>query len=302
MKTTKPQGFALPITLIILSLLAVLSIGLSQMSRQNIAKVKYRQQLLNDELVLKNATQWTLYRLLSGIPFANVVYNDSFSLPVDNTSVNYQQTQVKVQDAAGLMGLYLYQSKRFEQLLRQLTSPNQAAAVTAQLKDWIDKDSLTSYQGMEINDYIDIQQSIRPRNAPIRSLDELLELPAMTNELFNGNGKHVGLKDLLLAGGVTDFNITTAPDVLLVPMLNITKEKSRQIQNLKQARDWQRLRRVIETLNIPSEYSDFQQSYQYLITLSLPHGKRARGLYQLYPDNSPPYKIKQWQYPDNERG
>ena len=302
MKTASHKGFALPITLIVLSLLTVLSIGISQMARQDIAKIQHRQQLLGDELLLKSTNQWVLYQLLIGTPDKNVKRHGNFTLPVDNTAIDHNQVQVQVQDAAGLMGLYHLYPKRVEQLLKQLTDKQSAIKITAQLKDWIDKDSRSSYQGMEVSGYRKERLPMLPRNAPIRSLDELLEIPAMTATLYNGSDKKMGIKDLLLAGGVEEFNITTAPDILLGPMLGITGKKLAQIQTLKKTKDWRHLREATANMSIFSDSSPFGQAYQYRVILTLPNGKKSRALYKLTPSKPKPYQQKQWQYPDNDRG
>ena len=298
----KQQGFALPITLIILSLLTVLAMGLSQLARQDTKKIQNQQYRLNDELSLKSTNQWVLYQLLSGVPDKNTKQNGRFILSVDNRPIKHQQTTLQVQDAAGLMGLYLYDARKFEKLLMQLTDKQQAIKVAAQLKDWIDKDSRASYQGMEIAAYRNTNQAMLPRNGPIRSLDELLELPAMTRELYNGTDKKIGLRDLLLAGGVSDFNIATAPDVLLAAMLNISAKQTAQIQNLKSTKNWRQIRQMTAKMPIFFDSSPLGQAYQYRVILTLPSGVKARSLLQLTPSKEKPYQFKQWQYPDNDRG
>lgn len=296
------KGFALPITLIILSLLTVLSMGISQMSRQDVAKIQHRQQLLNDELRLKNTNQWVLYQLLIGIPKNNIKQIGNDRLPVDNSPIKHNNIEVRVQDAAGLMGLYYYHPKQFEQLLRQLTDPHTAIKISNQLKDWIDKDSRKSYLGMELADYVKERQPMLPRNAPIRSLDELLELPAMTLALYNGSQQQPGLKDLLLAGGVEVFNISTAPTILLGPILGLSNKKLAQIQSLKKTKDWRHLRQITATMSRFIDASPLGQSYQYRVILTLPKGTKSRSLFQLTPNKNKPYQQKQWQYPDNDRG
>lgn len=302
MTNAPPQGFALPITLIVLSLLTVLSMGLSQMAQQNLAKIQYRQETLNDELHLKSINQWVLYQLLVGKSDKNIKYNNAFTLPVDNTPILYKKVKVQVQDAAGLMGLHDYKIKPFEQLLNQLTTQQKASVIAAQLKDWIDEDSLISYQGMEIADYLKTQQPMLPRNSSIRSLDELLELPAMTPEIFNGNKDHMGLRDLLFAGGVSILNISTTPDILLGPMLGITGKKLAQIKMLKKTKNWQQLEKITDQMWMFYDTTALQQTYQYRVTLTLPNGKKSRSLYRLDSHNQKPYATIQWQYPDNDRG
>lgn len=300
MKTTNQQGFILPITLIILALLTVMSMGLSKMARHDMAKVQQRQHALNGEIQLKNSQQWVIYRLLTGKPDKNKITSKESSLLVDNQTFNHNEIDIQIQDVAGLMGLAIYQSQQFEQLLIQLTDKQTATQLAAQLKDWIDKDQLASYQGMEAADYIKTKQTALPRNNAIRSLDELLELPSMTKELFNGTKGKTGLKDLLLAGGVTDFNVATAPDMLIGPMLGVKGQKLAQIRTFKKMQDWQHLEKLIAKIRIMD--FPFSQGFQYRIIMTLPNGHKSRSLVRLKPARTRPYQQKLWQYPDNDRG
>jgi len=296
----KQQGFILPITLIILALLTVMSMGLSKMARNDMAKIQQRQKALNGELLLKNTQQWVIYKLLTGVPDKNKIKGKEASIAVDNQTLRHNNIDIQIQDVAGLMGLYAYQAPVFEQLLTQLTDKQTATQLAAQLKDWTDKDQLTSHQGMEAADYIKTKQTALPRNNAIRSLDELLELPSMTKELFNGTKEKAGLRDLLLAGGVTDFNIATAPNILIGPMLKITGNKLTQIIALKKMQDWQHLEKQIANISVTD--FPFAQGFQYRIIMTLPNGHKSRSLVRLRPARTRPYQQKLWQYPDNDRG
>jgi len=279
--------------------------GLSQVARQDISKIQQRKQLFNDEIKLKSSQQWVLYHLLTGVPDKNWLRGSGSrkSLLVDNSVINHNNVRLQIQDAAGLMGLYYYRYKPFEALLTNLVSRSKATQVAAQLKDWVDADSLVSHQGLEAAEYIKSGQKMLPRNGAIRSLDELLELPGMNKSLFNGDKKHPGLKELLLAGGVTEFNVSTAPDMLIGPMLGLHGSQLAQVLALKKSQDWGRLQKIIGSMSIFYDSSSpFDQAYQYRIIMTLDSGVQARSLVRLTPSKERPYRFKIWQYPDNDRG
>lgn len=301
-KRQKAAGFVLPITLIVLAVLTVLSMGLSQSARQDSVKIQQRKQLLNDELTLKNSQQWVLYQLLSSVPDKNFMRLEGAEIPVDNQTIKHGEVSIKIQDSAGLMGLYYYRHKVFKSLLSSLLVNDEAMRVSAQLKDWIDTDSRVSHQGMELAQYIEAHEKMLPRNNMIRSLDELLELPGMTKELFNGVGQKPGLKELLLAGGVTGFNISTAPNILIGPMLGLSGNALAQVLQLKKSANWEQLEKLVTNMPSFTESSPFDQSYQYRIIMTLQSGVQARSLVRLTPSKERPYRYKLWQYPDDDRG
>lgn len=296
------QGFVLPMTLIVLALLTVLSMGLSHMARNAVSEVQNRKAMVENELLFRSSVQWSLYHLLTGVPDKRVVRSDAFSLPIDGAPVQWNGVEVRVQDAAGLLGLWYYRQPIFKRLLKQLTSNQQALELSAKLGDWIDSDQRQRYRGMEISDYIKAKLPMLPRNAPLRSLDELLEIPGFSAGLFNGHDGVVGLRDLLLAGGEDHFNLATAPDILVGSMLGISGEKLQQVLSLRRRGMWKALALMVGDNPVFAGNSLFMPGFQYRIMMKTADGVLGRAVYRLVPSKAIPYELILWQYPDYGRG
>ncbi|MBN4073527.1 general secretion pathway protein GspK [Mariprofundus ferrooxydans] len=297
------QGFVLPMTLIILALLTTLSMGLSQMARHAIADVQHRQAVFDQELLMKSAAQRALYYLLIGVPKPRTFVSNDFTLAVDGQWQSWDDVKISIQDAAGLMGLAMYNQSAFERLLTTYLSQSDATTIAAQLGDWMDEDSFTRPYGMETNDYLKASMPMLPRDGLLRSLDGLLELPAITPELFNATDRAdgvdgvLGLRDLLLAGGADYFNPATAPDILMLPMLGGANNKS--ILSLKKKHDWASMKKLFPSrAGFDVEYSP---AYTFVFRFRSA-GMTGRAMYRLAPAKTVPYQLIMWQYPDHVRG
>jgi len=299
---TDERGFALPLTLIIIALLTVLSMGVSQMARNAVNDAQQRRDWYENDLALRSAAQWTLYQLLSGARESRAVRTDRLRLPIDGRPVHWQKMTVRVQDGAGLMGLGIYRQKPFRQLLRELTDKTKAETIAARLGDWIDADQRARFRGMEAADYLKAGSPMQPRNAPLRTLDELLEIPGITPALYNGHDGKPGLRDFLLAGGSDHFNLATAPTLLVGPMLGLSGDKLQQVLALRRKGDWDLLRRFVGYNAAFNDSPPFAPGFQFRIIIRGAGGVVARALFQLTPDSRVPYKRMLWQYPDHARG
>jgi len=211
--------------------------------------------------------------------------------------------KISIQDAAGLMGLAMYNQSAFERLLTTYLSQSDATTIAAQLGDWMDEDSFTRPYGMETNDYLKASMPMLPRDGLLRSLDGLLELPAITPELFNATDRAdgvdgvLGLRDLLLAGGADYFNPATAPDILMLPMLGGANNKS--ILSLKKKHDWASMKKLFPSrAGFDVEYSP---AYTFVFRFRSA-GMTGRAMYRLAPAKTVPYQLIMWQYPDHVRG
>ncbi len=299
---TSERGFVLPLTLIIITLLIVLSMGISRMAHDAVNDARQRRELYDNDLALKGAAQWALYQLLSGVPNLRTVKAGRLDLPIDGRPVRWQGITVRVQDAAGLMGLGIYRQRPFRQLLQELTNKTAAETIAARLGDWIDADQRIRFRGMETAGYLKAGLPMQPRNAPLRTLDELLEVPGITSALYNGRHGKPGLRDLLLAGGSDHFDLATAPALLVGPMLGLDGGKLQQVLALRRKGEWDLLRRLVGRNAAFSDSPPFAPGFQFRMIIRGGSGAAARALFRLTPNKAVPYERMLWQYPDHGRG
>ena len=298
MQVNRSDGFVLPLVLIVLALLTVLSMGLSQIARDKVLDIQHRKSLWSEESQAYDLMHQRLYTLLVGEYRELSVSLDGESLPIDGRWVDSGGVSVSVQDAAGLFGLSIYRPAAFQKLLEAYTDKSTALSLAMELKDWVDVDNNASYLGLELDDYRAKGLPQRPRNAPIRSVAELLELPSMDESLLNGVGESQGLRSVLLAGGASHFNVPTAPDVVIAPILGLNDTVARNVIDAKNRRDWAELKRLLNVTHpVFDGYSPFAHGSRYIFIVQGEHRVRSQLLLTPH-DSSSPFKIIEWQAPD----
>jgi len=298
------RGFVLPLVLIILALLTLLAMGLSHMASIKVQQVMTKKQQFEGYVNVQNATQTALFRLLTAKPGPRAFTSGDMVVPVDDSPVRLAGLACHIQDVAGLLSLGQYDERRFRLLLQQLVDKKTAVRLAARLGDWLDEDSRQRYQGMEAADYVAAGSAILPRNGPLRSLDELLEIPGFTPSLFNGDKKQgrPGLRDLLIAGGAGWFNAASAPELLLKPYLGVTDRQAAAIVRARNAGDWARFNEGVRGGGISYwEISPDTPSRTFRMDCQAGADLTARVQVQLKSIKDPPYFIQIWQYPDYER-
>ncbi|MDQ6973126.1 MAG: type II secretion system protein GspK, partial [Mariprofundaceae bacterium] len=279
---------------------STLSMGLSQMARHHVADVQQRQQLLDQELAMKSAAQRALYYLLTGTPKQRSFISGNVELPVDGQWLSWGNVEVSVQDGAGLMGLAIYNQDGLERLfVAGGVEQAEARVISARLGDWIDADSFVRPGGGEAATYLKSSAEMLPRDAPLRSLDGMLELPEISSELYNGIDGRPGLRDLLVAGSESYFNPASAPELLLGPVLGISDTQVAQLIALKRKQDWDSMRVLVPyAQNIDIAY---HPGFEFILRFRTAT-TQGRAIYRLSPFKTVPYRLIMWQYPDHARG
>jgi len=298
------HGFALPLALIVLAVLAVLSMGLSHMANIQIKQILVKKQQFEGYVATRGAVQMTLFYLLTGQPGGSAFQADGAVIPIDGSPLQLAGLTCRIQDVSGLFALADFNEERFKQLLQRLTDKATAVKLAARLGDWFDKDSNTRYKGMEIADYIAAGLKALPPNRPIRDLDELLEIPGMNAVLFNGDkiNRQPGLRDLLTAGGGGGFNAASAPAIVLVPYLQVSDAVAADIVRLREAGDWRRFNELVRSGGQTDwTFPPDMPGSGFRIICKTATGLFSRVQIQINPRDETPYFIQTWQYPDYER-
>jgi general secretion pathway protein K len=114
-----------------------------------------------------------------------------------------------------------------QMLERLLTNPpfqmeaEEAKAVVAAIKDWLDPDDETTEGGGAESEYYQSQEKPHGcKNGPMTSLAELLLVRGMTEALYYGKEGGPGLKDLLTLYSGGKININTAGPLVLLALLS----------------------------------------------------------------------------------
>lgn len=277
--------------------------SLSGQARNKLQEIQRQQTAWQHELAYRSVLQHVIHILLAGETAYNRVRLDKLQIPIDGQTVTIKGLDVQIQDGAGLMGLGWYRADWMNRLLRQLTSPKNANRISDELADWIDADSIRRRNGMEAAGYLAANKGYLPRNAAIRTLDELLELPSMTAELYNGNAERFGLRDLLLVGGTDHINVATAVAPVLQAALDLSAQQTQKIISIRQHQNWAQLAKLLpEYHEAYGDYGPYTPSNVYRINIRKKNAAVLTAIIRLTPNKPTPYEIVIWDYPDNERG
>jgi type II secretory pathway component PulK len=302
--TRLERGFVLPLVLIVLSLLTLLSMGLSQTAASRMQDLQQRKDFWAFEKQARNNMQLQLYLLLTGDFSQQEVRAGSHRSYLTGQKFEMAGLQVRVQDGAGLFSLAFYQREKFQKLLEKLTDKKTASAISAELGDWIDEDNSRQFHGMEAAGYISRGLAQTPRNGPIRSLEELLQLPSMTRQIFFGSAERPGLRELALAGGADHFNIAAAPAAVLGPMLNLSRAQEIQLSSARDRKNWSQMGDLVNRTDwVFNNTSPFAHGVQYILVYEDGEGARIKSQLMLTPyDPGIPYKLIEWWAPDYGNG
>ncbi|MEQ1527911.1 MAG: hypothetical protein ABL925_01240 [Methylococcales bacterium] len=298
----RSRGFVIPLVLIIISILVVLSMGLSHLARNQIKTLQHSQTQWQSELIYRSVLHKLMHNLLIGKIAYNYVQSE-LRLPIDGRTFTMDGVEVQIQDTAGLMGLGAYQEAQLYQLLLQLTDLETAQRISHEFTDWVDKNNLQQRYGMEADNYIQAELPYQPRNKMIRSLDELLELPSMTLELYNGSAQQPGLRNFLVPGIGQTLNAATAPQPVMRAMLKASTKQWQAIWAARSAENWSLLEKLLR--DFPGAFGDlgpFMPANTFRVIMKIPEQKAMRVVFSLTPGRNPPYAIQQWYYPDDDRG
>ena len=295
-------GFALPLVLIVLALLTVLSMGLSRLVSMDMDFLRERISVWEYELEISNATESIVFVLLTGEYGYQSVGNGEVELPLNGRPAEINGQRVWIQSWSGLYSMALLGVNRLEGVLGELTNSQRARQISAELADWVDEDDRRRFRGRERADYANEGLRQRPRNAPIRGVDELLELPSVSVRLMNGSDGKPGLADLILAGGEDNFDVGTAPDVLIGPVLGLPEPITRELIAARSDGQWSKVLFLIDQNHWSfNHHPPFYKGQKYRMDFQSDRGVTARVEIELKPYATRRlYHLIEWQVPYRE--
>lgn len=293
-------GFVLPLTLIILALLTALSFGLSRMVSERMQDLQARKTQWSEEKQVRDALEESALVLLLGRYDQQSVNYEGQKIPLNNLSTTVNDLTLSAQSWSGLYSLSLLGEANAVGVLEQMMDKEKAQTVGAELGDWIDENNRRRFRGKETADYISERMSQSPRNAPLRTIDEFLELPSVDPAMMNGIDGRPGIRDIFLAGGEDNFDLGTAPEILIGPVLGLDKNRVREIVEARNEQDWSKVRFLIdENYWVFNDHPVFYKGLKYRFVFEGKNGLKARAQVELTPfDPNGLFSIIDWQVPD----
>jgi general secretion pathway protein K len=223
-----------------ISILVVLAVETLRAMQVEEAGARYFQDTFQAEALAKSGIHMTMALLVKdgettkgdhrGEPWAQVGQPGFETIPLSETGT----LEGQVTDESGKFPINAMLDNKgalrpaYPQMLeRLLTNPpfqmeaEEAKAVVAAIKDWLDPDDETTEGGGAESEYYQSQEKPHGcKNGPMTSLAELLLVRGMTEALYYGKEGGPGLKDLLTLYSGGKININTAGPLVLLALLS----------------------------------------------------------------------------------
>jgi len=295
------KAFALPLVLVILATLTIMSITLSRMAKGVVGLAQQQQQEWRDELLINDAFQQLMLLILTAKRTPGTIESSTISIPADGRWVGYAGLQISVRDANGLF-LVEPSTRLWQNLLKAYMPEREAVVVAARIVDWLDVDGIASTGGMERTEYLAAGLDVMPRNGQLRTLDELLNIPGITPQLFNHASEgRPALRDILfLNNSRAGFNPATAPLLVLKTRMNMGDNEARDFIRYREQKNWSQLASILGAERL-GEGTELQMGLEFTILLRTESGRQARVAVRVTSSYLKPYEILYWYYPDYER-
>ena len=294
------SGFALPLVLIVLALLTALSFGLTRLVAANADLLTISRHDWEEERRQRDTIEEVVFMLLVGSYDQQSIHHGGRQVRLDGAVTRLNGVDIRVQSWSGLYSMALLGDQRIDEVLAQLVDSVQAAKISAEIGDWMDTDDRQRFRGREAAGYARSRLSMRPRNAPLRSVEELPELPSVTPALYYGSDDSPGLRDLFLAGGEDNFDLGTAPEVLIGPVMGLSDNAAGELIEARNDGDWSKVRFLIdENRWVFNDHGPFYKGLGYRFEIMGDNNRVSRMQVELTPYAwESLYGFVDWQHPD----
>lgn len=129
-----------------------------------------------------------------------------------------------------------------------------ASVIVDSILDWKDSDDLRRLNGAESDYYMSLPTPYKAKNAKFDTLEELLLIKGMNQEILYGNSEKKGIMDFItIYSNINTINLRTAPKEVLLAVPGLTPEIVDEI--ISKRTDLTTLEKL--SINLPKESSKF---------------------------------------------
>ncbi|MGR5211843.1 S-protein secretion component K [Vibrio rotiferianus] len=303
--TKHQKGVVLPLTLIILAILTIMVSVLLGKSNQSVEQVRQVRDKWEAKKAIHSAEQRVQFAMMVGLQHPGAFQLGDIQLRTDGMPTKLSNgVWVSIQDQSGLLSLRFLRRDLMQLLMRSYVNEPRASNIV---------NDIIRYQS-DTNSEVKIG-AIPPREALFRSLDEVMLIPGITSDWYNGRRnlnleqsstvpsynsdlREYGLRDLFTLSGSENMNMAAVPNELLKRVFGLHQRDIDRLERLKTRGDWNGVVSSLTALGLNAQTQSVPSSY-YIIRYQ--YGNvQARGDYQVRTMTLPPRK-REWFFPDNYR-
>ena len=284
--STAEKGIALLMTLWVLTIMMVLVLSFSYMTRTE----TYATLSFKEGMEKRSLAEGGIERGILELFFRNANKNQAITLPgfevwkIDNTSYTDKMGEgeysVRIIDESGKIGINALtdgNSDILRNLLKNLgVQEEETNTIVDSILDWKDADDAHHLSGAEDEYYMSLPNPYKAKNANFDTLEELLLVKGMTSEILYGSKEQKGIINLLtIYSNKIQININAAPKEVLMAIPGITPEIADSIISF---REHDEIKNAAE-VGIPpgTKYVTLGDSYTYTIDSSGIKGNAKTG-------------------------
>lgn len=238
--TGEERGIALIMVLWVLTVLMVIVLAFSYMGRTEMqASLAFRQGIEKKFLAeagIERAIMEIVYRRMN--PNPQVVLEGDETWKTDGTPYTVKTDDgyytVNIIDESGKININTLNDTSAiimrNLLINSGVQEAEADTIVDSILDWKDADDLTRLHGAESDYYMSLPNPYKAKNANFDTLEELLLVKGMTQEILYGTDKKKGIIDFLTVNSNSGvINANAAPKEVLMAVPGITAEVAEAI-------------------------------------------------------------------------
>jgi hypothetical protein len=302
------SGMVLPLTLIIVAMLTMMASLLLSKGNELVEDARNTKEQWRAELEINNAEQRLFMAIMAGNESPGAYALGNTQIRIDGTPMKLSNdVWVSVQDQSGILSLRFLRKGLLLKLFHSYSNGHDLLA--SQLFN-----EIVSFQSSKIlSEDGELSSGFPRREAVFRSLDELMLIPGISSEMFNGeyeldqerDSEHEknelvpGLKESVAISGSSYINFSAMPEAILRRVLDMSEFDIDTINEMKARGNWDAVTKKFVDSGWPEAAASFIPSPFYTIRFEY-KGIRARGDYLIRTTTFPPHR-RAWYFPDNER-
>jgi len=242
--TTSEEGVALLMVLWVLTILMVIVLSFSFMTRtETLATLAFREGMEKKFLAEAGIQRGIeeIYYMKQNPQLAQLEESDAWK--TDGTPYSGRLGEgdyaVRITDESGKIDINTLTDASgiiLKTLLIQMgVEDEQGDTIVDSILDWKDADDLVRLHGAESDYYQSLPNPYKAKNANFDTLEELLLVKGMTYEIFFGGGGKKGLVNFItINSGMNIINVNAAPKEVLMAIPGITPEIADAIISYRQ--------------------------------------------------------------------
>jgi general secretion pathway protein K len=242
------KGIALLMILWVLTILMVIAMSFSSMTRTETYSTLSFKEGAEKKFIAEAGIERAIMELFYRIQNIDItaILEGSEVWKIDGTSYNGQigdgNYSVSITDESGKVDINVItdaNSDILRNLLKNLGIPDDDANIIVDsILDWKDPDDLVHLNGAESDYYMSLPNPYKAKNANFDTLEELIMVRGITNDILYGKEGQKGIIDFLtINSGKSQININAAPKEVLMAIPGMTPEIADAIINFRQNKE-----------------------------------------------------------------